>query len=150
MPATSSANTFVNKLFIDTDILLDLLLARVPHDVSAAQLFTLVESGKAKGYVSPLSFSNLHDILRRSLSHAEVLRHLRKLRLLMQVVALNDKVVDLALSSEFEDFEDALQYYTVVEHTMDCLITRNKKDYKHAAFPLYTAEEYLSITHINP
>lgn len=140
----------MNKLFVDTDVLLDLLLARPPHYASAARLFTLMESGKAKGYASGLTFANLHYILRRSLSGPEVLQHLRKLRLLVQVAPLTDKIIDLALSSEFEDFEDAIQYYTAVEHAMGCLITRNKKDYKRADLPLYTAEEYLSAFAVQP
>jgi len=140
----------VNKLFLDTDVLLDLLLARAPFHASSARLLTLIESGKAAGYVSALTFANLHYILRRFLSRPETLRHLRKLRLLLQVAALTDKIVDEALSSEFEDFEDALQYYTAVEQKMDCLITRNKKDYRHPLLPLYTAEEYLSIAQAHP
>ncbi len=134
----------MNKPFIDTDIVLDLLLARAPHFNSAARLFSLIESGKVRGTVSALTFANLHYVLRRALSGPETDRHLRKLRLLLHVAPLTDRVVDQALASEFKDFEDALQHYTVSDNGLDCLITRNKRDYKNAAIPLYTAEEYLS------
>lgn len=134
----------MNKLFLDTDTILDLLLARAPHYAASAGLFTTMESKRVHGYVSALTFANLHYILRRSLSSRETLRHLHKLRLLLHIAPLTDKIVDQALSSEFDDFEDALQYYTALEHGMDCLITRNKRDYKQARLPLYTAQEYLS------
>lgn len=133
----------MNKPFIDTDIVLDLLLERTPHFNSAARLFSLIESGKVRGHVSALTFANLHYVLRRSLSGSETVRHLRKLRLLFPVAPLTDRVVDQALASEFKDFEDALQNYTVSENGLDCLITRNKRDYKNAALPVYTVEEYL-------
>ncbi len=134
----------MNRPFIDTDIVLDLLLARAPHFNAAARLFSLIESGKVRGHVSALTFANLHYVLRRVLSGPEAIRHLRKLRLLLQVAPLTDRVVDQALASEFKDFEDALQHYTVADNGLDCLITRNKRDFKHSVLPLYTAEEYLS------
>ncbi len=134
----------MNRPFIDTDIVLDLLLARAPHFNPAARLFSLIESGKVRGHVSALTFANLHYVLRRALSGPETVRHLRKLRLLLHVAPLTDRVVDQALASEFKDFEDALQNYTVSENGLNCLITRNKRDYKNAAVPVYTAEEYLN------
>jgi predicted nucleic acid-binding protein len=134
----------MTRIFIDTDVVLDLLLVRAPHYDASSRLFALIESGKARGVVSVLTFANLHYILRRFLSRPETIRSLQKLRLLVQAAALTDKILDEALSSGFEDFEDALQYYTAVEHGLDGFITRNKRDYKGAAIPFYTAEEYLS------
>lgn len=135
----------MTRIFIDTDIVLDLLLIRTPHYDASSQLFALIESGKVRGAVSVLTFANLHYLLRRLLSRSETVRSLQKLRLLVQITSLTDKILDEALSSEFEDFEDALQYYSAVEHGLDGFVTRNKRDYRRAALPLYTAEEFLSI-----
>ena len=141
----------MTKLFLDTDIFLDLILARVPHHASAAQLFTLIESQSIHGYTSPLTFSNLHDLLRRATHRAATLQHLRKLRLLVHIAAVDEKIVDQALASEtFGDFEDALQHYTAVAHTMDGLITRNTRDYKRATLPVYTADEFLAAFQTHP
>lgn len=134
----------MTKIFIDTDVVLDLLLVRAPHYDASSRLFSLIESGKTRGVISVLTFANLHYILRRLLSRPETIRSLQKLRLLVQAAPLTDKILDEALSSGFEDFEDALQYYTAVEHGLDGFITRNKRDFKHSALPLYTAEEYLN------
>ncbi len=134
----------MKKLFIDTNILLDLLLTRTPHFEAAARLFSFIESGKARGFVSALTFANLHYMLRQAFSETETLKQLRKVRVLLQIVPISEKIVDHSLASEFKDFEDALQNYTVLENDLDCLITRNKRDFKRSAIPLYTAEEYLS------
>lgn len=136
-------------LFFDTDILLDLLLARVPHHMPAAQLLSLVEAGVIRGYVSPLTVADLHYVLRRAMTKAAAVRCVRKLRLILRVVTLDEPIIDRALSSEeCSDFEDGIQYYAALAHKMDGLITRNKRDYKQATIPLYTAEEYLAIHHL--
>ncbi|MBI4597151.1 MAG: PIN domain-containing protein [Candidatus Omnitrophica bacterium] len=139
----------MTSLFFDTDILLDLLLARAPHHTPAAELLSLVEAGVVRGAMSPLTVANLHYVLRRAMTKAAAIQHVRKLRLIVRVVTLDEQIIDRALSAEeFSDFEDAIQYYSAVVHKMDGLVTRNKRDYRQATIPLYTAEEYLTIHHL--
>lgn len=66
-----------------------------------------------------------------------------KFKTLVTVLSVSDKVVELALLSDFKDFEDALQYYTALENGVTLLLTRNLKDYKTAGIPIMTAEQYL-------
>jgi len=69
---------------------------------------------------------------------------LRKFKVLVNVLSLDDKIIDLALSDEmFADFEDGLQYYTALESNIDVILTRNKKDFKYSRIPVLTAKEYL-------
>lgn len=65
-----------------------------------------------------------------------------KFKVLVKVLPVDDKILELALHSEFTDFEDALQYYCAIENGINLLITRNIKDYKHASIPIFTAESY--------
>jgi hypothetical protein len=62
---------------------------------------------------------------------------------LTTVLAVNDKIVERALASDFKDFEDALQYYTATENKISKLITRNLKDFKAAEIIVMTAEQFL-------
>ena len=62
---------------------------------------------------------------------------------LVNVLPVTDKTVELALSSDFKDFEDALQYFTAIENNVKTLLTRNLKDYKTAEITVMTAEQYL-------
>jgi predicted nucleic acid-binding protein len=133
----------MNKVFIDTDIALDLLSKRTPHYPPAAQLFTLADQGKLSIYVSSLSFSNLHYLLSRIYSQAESRRILSTFKILVNVLSVDDKIIDLSLNSAFKDFEDAIQYYTATENQVGILLTRNLKDYKLAQITVMTAEDYL-------
>ena len=133
----------MDRIFIDTDIALDLLSERLPHYSYAAQLFTMADKEKLSLYVSSLSFSNLNYLLSRQYSQKEARRILNKFKVLVNVLGVDEKIIDLSLNSEFRDFEDAIQYYTAIENNIATLITRNLKDYKHASITIITAEDYL-------
>ncbi|MBD3208234.1 MAG: PIN domain-containing protein [Candidatus Nealsonbacteria bacterium] len=133
------------KAYIDTDVILDLLQKRERFFDDAARIFVLLENGKARGYVSPLIFANLYYLLRKERGAKPALDALLRLKMLLRVLTIGDKAVQLALSSAFRDFEDALQYYAAVEHGLDCLITRNKKDYRGEDIPVYLPGEFLEL-----
>ena len=136
----------MDKVFIDTDIALDLLAKREPHYTSAAALFSLADKGKLTIYISSLSFSNLNYLLSRQYNSAESRRILNNFKVLVRVLAVDDKIIELALSSKFRDFEDGIQYYTAIENGINNLLTRNIKDYKEAKIAVLTAESYLKRT----
>jgi predicted nucleic acid-binding protein len=133
----------MQKVFADTDISLDLLSKRIPFYNAASHLFTHADKGEIKIYVSSLTFSNLHYILRSEITLTETRRILNNYRILVNVLPVDEKIIDLSLQSLFRDFEDAIQYYTAVQHNIPILLTRNLKDYKKAAIPVMTAEDFL-------
>lgn len=67
-----------------------------------------------------------------------------KFKLLVKILPLEDKILDLALASDFRDFEDAVQYHTAIENNLNIIIIRNKKDFKTSRIPVLTAREYLN------
>ena len=70
---------------------------------------------------------------------------LRKFKVLVELLSLDDKITELALSDDtFPDFEDGLQYYSAIENDIDIIITRNKKDFKNSKLPVLTAKEFLA------
>jgi len=79
----------------------------------------------------------------RLYSQAESRRILSTFKILVKVLAVDDKIIDLSLNSAFKDFEDAIQYYTATENQVDILLTRNLKDYKAARITVMMAEDYL-------
>jgi len=135
------------RIFIDADVILDLLLAREPFFPGATRLFLLVQEGKIEGFVSPLIFSNLFYVLRKKLSGTAALTALRKLRLITHVLPVDEETIDLALASSFTDFEDAIQYYAASTQKLDAIVTRNKEDYRPAKLPILTAEECIEVFH---
>lgn len=132
------------QLFLDSDIILDLLAQREPHYVHAAKLFTLIDQQKVRAFTSPVIFSNLHYLLKKMTSNAAALKNLRKLKTLVTVLPVDERVIEQSLNSEFTDFEDAIQYFTAVNNGINLIITRNKADYKKSRIAISTAEEFLS------
>lgn len=130
-------------VFVDTDIVLDLLGNRKPFYRHAAELFSIADRSEIKIFVSSLSFSNLNYILSKQYSSIQARKILMKFKTLVTVLSVSDKVVELALLSDFKDFEDALQYFTALENDVNILLTRNLKDYKTAEIPIMTAEQFL-------
>ena len=130
-------------IFIDTDIILDLLCKREPFYPYAAAVFTMGDKGILSLVTTPLVFANVFYILRKSLGIEKAKELLRKLRIMIGIVGMNDKVVDLALNSQFSDFKDGLQYFTAREQGIQHLLTRNIKDFKGFDLLIQTPEEYL-------
>lgn len=133
----------MNKYFVDTDVILDLLSQRVPHFHFSAVLFSLAEMGKFELYTSPTVMVNTFYILRKNLGNENAKNTLRKLRIILHVIDSSEKVLDLALNSNFNDFEDAIQYYTALDADIQTIITRNLKDYKTADILVQTPEMFL-------
>ena len=133
----------MDKLFVDTDIVLDLLTKREPHYSPAAELFSLADKKEIRLYVSPLSFANINYILSKILSSDQSRKKLLKFKTLVTVLINDEKTIELALTSDFKDFEDGIQYYTAIEGGLKILLTRNLKDYKSALISVMTAEQYL-------
>ena len=133
----------MEKVFVDTDIVLDLLSNREPFYSHSAHLFSEADKGKIRIHVSSLTFSNLNYILSRQYSVDNARTKLLKFKTLVTVLSVTDKVVELALSSDFKDFEDGLQYFTAIENNLKTLLTRNLKDYKTAEITVMTAEQFL-------
>ena len=136
------------NVFVDSDIILDMLAQREPIYIFAAKLFTLVDQKKIKAFTSPLVFANLHYILRKQKSNDFALQSLRKLKTLVKILPINSKIIEQALNSEFTDFEDAIQYFTALNNKVKILLTRNKTDYKKSKITISTAEEFIKTLQV--
>jgi len=133
-----------DRIFLDTNVVLDLLGEREPYYNSAAKIATLADKGEIDLIVSALTYSTVYYLLSRVEDKKLVKEKLRKFKVIAETSDLTDKIVDKGLSSKFSDFEDSLQYYCAIK--MDCkiLITRNSKDFKESEIPVLTPDEYLN------
>lgn len=132
-------------VFVDTDIIYDILSQRQPFYQSAAKLFTLADENKVKITISALSIANIHYLLSKELSSESAKQILRKFKILVKIVQIDDKIIDLALNSDFNDFEDAIQNYCALENDCNILLTRNLKDYKKAQITVMTAQDFINL-----
>lgn len=135
----------MDRILVDTNIVLDLLAERKNFIVETQELFTLSDKNEVKLYVSSLTFANTYYILSQQMKMNNVRKVLRKFKILVEVLPMDDKIIDLSLESDFKDFEDAIQYYTAIENDISIIITRNLKDFKTAKIPVLTAKNYTEL-----
>jgi predicted nucleic acid-binding protein len=136
----------MTNLFLDTDILVDLLSGREPFVHNAARLMNLVEKNEINAYASSLSFANLYYVSRRTNSHNHIIGKLNELSELIGILKVDEDAVRSALNSQFHDFEDALQYFCTTKYKrIDIIITRNVKDYRYSETPVMTPETFLKL-----
>jgi len=135
----------IKKLFIDSDIILDVLAKRKNFYEFAAEIFDFGYEKKLDLYTSAVVMANVFYLLRKKYGVEKSKTQLKKLRLILKVLPIDGKTVDYALDSKFSDFEDGLQYYTAKENGIPVIITRNIKDYKEKGLSVQTAEEFLNI-----
>lgn len=135
----------MTRLFLDTNIVVDLLDRREPFCHDAARLFTMAYNKQVILTVSPITFSTASFLLRKH--GAESVRNLlANFRQLVRVATTDQRTVDDAIASQFKDFEDAMQYYTALKSKSEVIITRNGKDFTASRIPVMSATEYLATT----
>jgi predicted nucleic acid-binding protein len=140
----------MRRILVDTNIVIDLLARREEFFDEAAQLFSLADRKEIELFISSLTFANTHYILSRYSSRSEAREILRKFKVLVTIISLDDKIIELALSdSHFPDLEDGLQYYSAIENQIEIIVTRNKKDFKRSKIPVLTAREFLLMNPVD-
>lgn len=134
----------MKRVFIDTNIVIDLLSKREPFYDESADIFSLADKKIIELSISSLTIANTSYTLLRQTNSKNAKEILRKLRLIVNVLPLDDKIIGVALNDDsFSDFEDALQYFTAIENNQDIIITRNLKDFKASKLPVLTARQFI-------
>lgn len=131
------------KLFIDTNVMLDLLGERIPFYNSIAKIATLADRGQVTMVASALSYATVSYFLKKFENTEKAKDKLRKFKIISEICDLDELIIEKGLNSNFSDFEDSLQYFSALKSACSILITRNGKDFKESQIPVMTAEEYL-------
>lgn len=132
------------NVFVDTNVLLDVLGKRAPFYADSAALWTLAEQGKVRGLVSALSFSNIYDIVRRLKDRRAAKKAMVLLRDTFTPVACDEQVLQQAIDSLLNDFEDAIQYFSALRAGAVCLVSRNPDHFPRSSLPVLTPSEFLA------
>lgn len=133
----------MQRIYLDTNIVLDFLGERQPFYEASAKVLTLADRKKIKIFVSPITISTAYYVLAKFESNKVALDKIRKFKLLCEVSVMDSEVIDKAIISDFKDFEDALQYFSALSTNCDLILTRNEKDFKSALIPILNCESYL-------
>lgn len=136
----------MKHIFLDTNVLIDFLADRKPFSMDAAKLFDYSFKRKVNIYVASVSYNNIYYILRQSCSHTVTIKILTELQEWTEAVDVSKDIIRKALKSEFKDFEDAIQYFCAKAlNKIDCIVTRDTKDFKTSSLPTLTPKEALTM-----
>lgn len=135
----------MEKVLLDSDVILDFFLKRPTFKNDANKIISLVERKKITGYITPVICANLYYIFNKEATKDEVLNGLRYLISMVDIIDISSDVVKQVLHNPFLDFEDALQYTAAKQFgQIEAIITRNTKDFKASKLPILTPAEFLA------
>lgn len=133
------------NVFLDTNILMDVLLDRQPFVAESEQVWFLADRGKIRGLVSALSFPNIHYIVRKVRDAEAAMTMMTMLRDTFTPVPLDEQILGQAMDADLPDFEDAIQYFSALRADAECLLTRNPDDFPQSAdLPVLSPAEFLA------
>jgi predicted nucleic acid-binding protein len=129
----------------DTNVVLDVLLAREPYLALSEILFCEVEKGNIQGYLCATTITTIDYFLAKTGNRETSKMTIGKLLKLFSIAEVNHFVLKKALALDFTDFEDSVLYQSGVCMDVDGFVTRNKKDFKNALLPVYSPSELLEL-----
>jgi len=132
------------RLFLDTNVMLDLLGERDPFYVSAAKIATLADKRSLQIIVSALSYATISYFLTKYDGLEKTKDKLRKFKVISEICELDEVIIEKGLNSNISDFEDSLQYFSALRAECDIIITRNGKDFKKSEIPVMSPDEFLN------
>ena len=130
------------KVFIDSDVILDVALARNPFFPASKMILAMAENNFIIGSISSNCIANIYYILRKLGGDIKAREFISNIVKYISVITINHQSVLKALKSKFSDFEDALQYYSALENQCEYIITRNIEDYKNSKINILLPEEF--------
>lgn len=134
----------MKRVFLDANIVVDLLCERYPWFPSVMRIFSMADLGQIELYCSSLSLGTASYLMEtRKMSTQDIFDNIDLLCQMCTPSAVDASVVRQALDSAFTDFEDALQHFSAKTVDADCIVTRNKKDFDCSEIPVYELDEFM-------
>jgi len=133
------------RILFDTNIVLDVLMDRLPHSNAAVELFSKVEDGAIIGYLCGTTITTVFYLASKTVGAARAHEEIKKLLTLFEVAPVNRHVLESALVLDFKDFEDAVIHEAACHIGADAIVTRNQKDFKKSRLSVYSSEEMSKV-----
>ena len=135
----------MKKIFVDTNIIVDLVADRRPYSKFAIEIFSKAERKKVKLYTSSHSIATTHYLLKKYIDEKELRDILYNLLEFIQIIPVDLDTIKKGLKSKHKDFEDAMQMICAYSiEKMDCIVTRNIKDFRDSEIPILSPDELVT------
>ena len=133
------------KVLIDTNVVLDILLNRVPFYNSSAYIEVLAEAKIITGYISASAITDIFFIAKGTLGKKSTKEALKNLLSVFKPATVTDNHIYQALNLDWDDFEDSVQYVVGEGFSANYIITRNIDDYASGSISVVTPEQFIKI-----
>ena len=133
------------RILLDTNIVLDVLMDRVPFADTATELFSKVEDGTIIGYLCGTTITTVYYLAAKVVGAPRAQEEIKKLLTLFEVAPVNRQILESALVAGFSDFEDAVIHEAACHVGVEAIVTRNQKDFKKSRISVYSSQEITKI-----
>lgn len=135
----------MKKIFLDTNVLMDILANRQPFYKSSSEIYKLGLAYKVSLFTTSNTISTLHYLLKKYSNEENIRKSLYDVTSTVSIIAVDINIIKKSLKSSHKDFEDAIQIVSAQSiNDMDCIVTRDLKDYKNAEINVFTPDEFLN------
>lgn len=128
---------------IDTNIVLDVMLARQPFVTDSSAVLATVEKSLCRGLLCAAAIPTIHYIARREIGTPQSLLRISELLSIFEIAIVNRSVLVSAATRDFSDFEDAVLHESALQAHADCIVTRNLVDFRTSLIPVYSPAQFI-------
>jgi predicted nucleic acid-binding protein len=138
------------RILFDTNVILDVLLNRLPHGPVASRLMVEVERGRLEGLLGATTITTIHYLATRVVGAARARKHVRTLVELFEIAPVDRNVLRNALDLGFKDFEDAVLHEAARQARASGIVTRDTVGFGRSTLSIYTPDELLRMVRALP
>jgi len=131
------------KVVIDTNVVLDFALERVPFQDEAKKIFQAIDEHHITGYLLASAVTDIYYFISKAYGNEPATAFISHLVAITQIVAVDKELIQDSLQLDWSDFEDSLQFQGGKTVSAFAIITRNPKDFKASDIPVFTPSQFL-------
>jgi predicted nucleic acid-binding protein len=133
------------KIFLDTNVILDVLIKRETFYIDSSKVLTLVNEKIVSGYISAITVNNIYYILRKLKDKETAKNFITEILESFEIISLTKDILSQANKISINDYEDGIQFFSALDCGCDFLITRNDKDYPRLGIKIITPGEFIGM-----
>ncbi len=137
-----------DRILIDQNVMLDVLLERMPHFTDSASVVELIAEDQVEGFLSGASIDTMAYLLATHHTSVRINGILRFVRLKFKIASITESIIDESLTAGWKDLEDSIVYHSAKSAGCAAVITRNVHDFKSKGKDgpvVLTPTEYLNL-----
>lgn len=133
------------RVLFDTNVLIDFLLDRAPFADAAAELLSRADRGQIQGLACADSFTTIFYLMQKAVGRETARRHVSSLLSVLDVAPVNRATLEQAAESGLSDFEDAVVAESARQANVDCIVTRNERDFAGSRVTVHSPRALLAL-----